>query len=267
MTGKIVYGMISPHPPLLIPQIGGARIKDVEKTKRALENASKILMSFDPDTVVMITPHGEISRTTVHIYASRALEGDFSMFGLPNVKISCKGDSELANKIADGCRHENVFATAIPESFLDHGITVPLHFLISAGFKKKVLPVTISLVPLRELFEFGRFLAGCAESSGKKIAIVASADMSHRLTAEAPSGYNPKGRVFDEKLAGLVKKNDVKGVIEFDPILAEEAGQDALWSIAILLGALDGKGFKPEVLSYEGPFGVGYMVAKYEEDL
>jgi hypothetical protein len=31
----------------------------------------------------------------------------------------------------------------------------------------------------------------------------------------------------------------------------------------ILLGLLDGLKTKPEVISYEGPFGVGYLVANY----
>ena len=64
----------------------------------------------------------------------------------------------------------------------------------------------------------------------------------------------------------MVKNYDVKGILGFDDALADEAGQDALWSIAILLGALDGLKVKHEVLSYEGPFGVGYMVASFEPE-
>lgn len=56
----------------------------------------------------------------------------------------------------------------------------------------------------------------------------------------------------------------MQGIIDFPSDLADAAGQDALWSIAILLGALDGLKVKHEVLSYEGPFGVGYMVATFE---
>ena len=83
---------------------------------------------------------------------------------------------------------------------------------------------------------------------------------------DAPSGYSPKGKEFDDKLVELVRNYDVEGILKFDPELAEAAGQDALWSIAIMLGALDGKKVKPEVLSYEGPFGVGYMIASFGID-
>ncbi|MBU1867500.1 MAG: AmmeMemoRadiSam system protein A, partial [Candidatus Margulisbacteria bacterium] len=104
-------------------------------------------------------------------------------------------------------------------------------------------------------------LAETARSLDRKIVVIASADMSHRLTPDAPNGFSPRGKEFDDKLVSLVEKYDVNGIMNFDPSLAEEAGQDALWSIAVLLGALDGRPVKPELLSYEGPFGVGYMVA------
>jgi aromatic ring-opening dioxygenase LigB subunit len=84
------------------------------------------------------------------------------------------------------------------------------------------------------------------------------------LTPDAPNGYSPRGREFDERLVTLVKKYDVEGILKFDPQLAAEAAQDSLWSIAILLGALSGSPVKPEVLSYEGPFGVGYMTAVFQ---
>ena len=46
-----------------------------------------------------------------------------------------------------------------------------------------------------------------------------------------------------------------------DERLVSVAGECGLRSILILLGILSGNKIKPEVLSYEGPFGVGYLVA------
>ena len=126
------------------------------------------------------------------------------------------------------------------------------------------MPIAIGFLPLRKLFEFGQALAKTTDRLGRKVCLLASADMSHRLTQDAPSGFSPRGKEFDEQLVKLVENYDVNGILNFDEELAEEAGQDALWSIAILLGALAGKIVKPEILSYEGPFGVGYMVAALE---
>jgi len=49
----------------------------------------------------------------------------------------------------------------------------------------------------------------------------------------------------------------------FDSALITEAGECGLRSIYILAGTLDGKEAKADILSYEGPFGVGYCAAKF----
>ncbi|MCU0640634.1 MAG: hypothetical protein MUC35_00915 [Candidatus Margulisbacteria bacterium] len=257
---SIVFGAIMPHPPIIVPAIGKERLKEAAATKQALEEVSRRLKTADCDTIVVVTPHGDVGQASVPVYTGHVFEGNFAQFGQPKPNFVYKGDPQLGLAIVK----DTHLATACPETILDHGVLVPLYYPTAAGSKKPVLPIAISFMPLSKLFEFGRALARTADRLGRKVALIASADMSHRLTPEAPSGFSPKGKVFDEQLVALVKNNDIKGLLKFDPVLAEEAGQDALWSIAILLGALDGQNAKPEVLSYEGPFGVGYMVAAFQ---
>jgi AmmeMemoRadiSam system protein B len=262
----VVYGAIMPHPPILIPQIGGTRIKDAEKSKRSLQEIAKRIKSIDReiDTIVVITPHGEVGQTAVPIYTSHIFEGHFGFFGFPKPLFKFKGDAELGNTIVKEGRRVDAHVAPIPESFLDHGVLVPMFYPVEAGVKKPVLPIAIAFTKLQELHSFGKVLRAAAKELGRKIAVIASADLSHRLTADAPAGFDPAGKEFDEKLVKLVGDYDVDGILNFDSGLAEKAGQDALWSIAILLGALDGLKVKHEVLSYEGPFGVGYMVADFK---
>ncbi|MFA4859063.1 MAG: AmmeMemoRadiSam system protein B [Candidatus Margulisiibacteriota bacterium] len=260
----IVFGAIAPHPPILVPDIGGKNISQIKSTKTAMEKLAEDLTAQAVDTIIVFTPHGLVSQVSFPIYAAHVFEGSFVEFGRPKTRYSYKGDSALAMQIIKECRFANVLASQVSENLLDHGLMVPLHYL-NAALKKPILPIAIAFRPLKELFAFGQLLAKVCEASGKKIAVIASADMSHRLTQAAPAGFHPRGKEFDAALVALVKKNDVAGILDFDPELADAAGQDALWSIAMLLGALDGKDFRPQVLSYEGPFGVGYMVAEYEK--
>lgn len=257
---NIVLGTIMPHPPILIPDIGKGRIKEAAASKKALENIAKKMMGLDFDTIIVITPHGEVGRASVPVYTGHIFEGSFSMFGMPKPIFNFKGDVELGLAIVKNSE----LASSCPETLLDHGALVPLYYPQAMGMKKPILPVGIGFMPLTKLFEFGKSMAKTIKELGRKVVIIASADMSHRLTPDAPSGYSPKGREFDKQLVKLVEGYDVKGILNFNEALAEEAGQDALWSIAILLGALDGVDVKQELLSYEGPFGVGYMVAAFE---
>jgi len=257
---SIVFGAIMPHPPILVPEIGKDRIKEAAASKKALAEITKRIKAENFDTIVIVTPHGDVGQASVPIYTSHVFEGNFAQFGAPKLSFSFKGDPQLGLAIVK----DSHLATACSETLLDHGALVPLYFPTAAGVKKPVLPMAIAFLPLPKLFEFGQALAKTSDRLGRKVLFIASADMSHRLTKDAPAGYSPRGKEFDDKLVQLVKNYDVKGILNFDPQLADDAGQDALWSIAILLGVLDGKTVKPEVLSYEGPFGVGYMIAAFQ---
>jgi len=256
----LVFGAIMPHPPIIVPQIGGKRLKEADKTKKALQEASRRLKGKDFDTVVVITPHGTVSNASVPVYTSHVFEGDFSNFQMPKPVFHFKGDTELAVAIVK----ESPVASRSPETIVDHGVLVPMFYPLESGIKKPILPIAVGFLPLRDLYEFGKKISLAASKINRKIAIIASADMSHKLTQDAPSGYSPKGKEFDDMLVDLTRRMDVQGILNFPVELADGAGQDALWSIAILMGALDGINAKHEVLSYEGPFGVGYMVATFE---
>jgi len=52
--------------------------------------------------------------------------------------------------------------------------------------------------------------------------------------------------------------------LEFDEVFCEKAAECGLKSFILMAGALDGYSVKSNLLSYEGPFGVGYAVASYE---
>jgi aromatic ring-opening dioxygenase LigB subunit len=87
--------------------------------------------------------------------------------------------------------------------------------------------------------------------------------MSHRLKEDGPYGLHPSGPKFDQKFIELLKKKDITGILDLDLDFLEEAGECGLRSFCMLLGALEGTkiNWQPEILSYEGPFGVGYLVA------
>jgi AmmeMemoRadiSam system protein A len=144
---------------------------------------------------------------------------------------------------------------------LDHGLTVPLYFFKEAGVSLPCAVIYMGLLSPDRLYRFGMAVGEAAEESGKKVAVIASGDLSHRLTPDAPAGYNPRGQEFDREIVRLVSRADVPGILGLEADLAEKAGECGLRPITMLLGALDGRKVEAQVLSYEGPFGVGYMVA------
>jgi MEMO1 family protein len=269
---SIIMAGISPHPPLLIPEIGGRDITQVNQTVESLKALAGRIAAARADTVVFITPHGPMFRDAVVILAEEELEGDFKNFGAPQVKLQVKNDLELVRYIEEESEKELLDLVLLKkdnphflrdETALDHGITVPLYYLQEAGAAKCCTAVTFTMLPFPDLFRFGTALKRAVDKSGRRVVVVASGDLSHRLTHDAPAGYHPRGQEYDHLIVDYLKAYQVEKILSIDPRLVSAAGECGLRSFIILLGSLFGRKINSEILSYEGPFGVGYLVAAF----
>jgi len=258
------FASISPHPPIIIPTIGQENLSQVQSTIKALEKVAQNSEKVKPDTIIIISPHGPVDMDSFVIQNAQEFSGDFSQFGDLETKMSFSCDQELAKAVCKEAQKQNIPTSLLSESTLDHGCLVPLYYLTKNLPNVKLVPMAFSYLDYETHFKFGKIINETIEQcSNKTVGIIASGDLSHRLTPDAPAGYSSRGKEFDKKLVELLKKGDVKGILNMDPNLVEEAGECGLRSIIILLGVLDGLEYKPQILSYEGPFGVGYLVAEF----
>lgn len=144
----------------------------------------------------------------------------------------------------------------------DWGFNVPLYFL-AGGLKAEIKTFLTGVNSPNEHYEEGRvFYENKLRDLDADIALIASGDLSHRLTANSPYGYHEQGPEFDKTLIDSLKNKDTENILNLDSRYPE-AGECGLRSFCFLLGILDAAkiGWKAEILSYEGPFGVGYLVA------
>ena len=145
------------------------------------------------------------------------------------------------------------------DDLLDHGVLVPLSFLRPERL------VSISIVNAYGAHRaLGQLVRRCAEELGRDVLFVASGDLSHRLIRSAPAGYDPRGRTFDELLVKALGAGDFSALSNLDRGIVGGAGECGLRSIIALGGFLgDEAAHDPHIYSYEGPFGVGYLVARF----
>lgn len=268
MAEGIVFGAISPHPPLLIPEIGGADLRRIEATVQGMQAMARQLAAASPETIAVISPHSPSYADSMGIATAPRLEGDFGAFRAPNVRMQFEVDQDLVAAIQAQARSRDIPLASISQphssSGLDWGVLVPMYYIHQALPQDvPVVSLSFSRLPYTEHFAFGHAIRSAADDTGKRVAMVASGDLSHRLTPEAPAGYDPMGQAFDQQLVEAVRRGDVQGLLGMDPGLISRAGECGMRSIIVLFGALDGLDARPEVLSYEGPFGVGYMVASF----
>jgi AmmeMemoRadiSam system protein A len=261
-----VLGIIAPHPPIMVPEVGGPRARVTADSTEAMHDAARALDAYDPETIVLMSPHAPLVRDSFVIDTSPRVTGDLGQFGARDVQISAPGDPELAAAIVEEAERDGI--PVVPRSgsplldagLLDHGALVPLSFLDRAG-RYPLVEVSLSFLPLALHRALGRAIARAARRKGRRVAFVASGDCSHRLTRDAPAGYDRHGAGFDAQLVEILSANDYPALERIDPGLIEHAGECGLRSFITLGGFLEGTGARTQVLAYEGPWGVGYLTA------
>lgn len=269
---SIVFVGVSPHPPLIIPEIGKEDLERVGKTVKSMQVWAQHFRETEPDAVVFFTPHGAVFRDAIAVTTDREVRGDFGRFGARRVAFARQIDQALVTEILTKSRRRGLPAFALTRELgrdyrvstdLDHGILVPLYYLDRAGIDTPIVPITMGMLSYEELYAFGQAIQEAAAALDRRVAVVASADLSHRLTRTAPAGYAPEGAEFDAAVCRALSRADAAALLEIPGELVEKAGECGLRPIYMGLGTLDGYAVRTTIHSYEGPFGVGYLVAEF----
>ncbi len=264
---------LSPHPPIIIPEVGKGEEREAASTIAGLTVLSREIVSGRPETLVVITPHGLVFSDAVSVRAQARHRGSLAGFGAPRVSFDLENDLDLVKRLVKEAKKAGgpkIVAVDDPDfgryrvsAELDHGTQVPLYFLDKAGFSGKLAVINIGFLSYQALYETGVLLEKVCSALGRRVSVLASGDLSHRLKPGAPAGFNPRGEVFDKTLMSLLDKFDVPGVMNLPGDLVEDAGECGMRPLVLLLGALHGLKIAPKVLSYQGPYGVGYGVVLF----
>lgn len=189
----------------------------------------------------------------------------------PPLLLSSVGSAEDRKKVEKTLNSFSVLAKIFKESkpdsviisspHQDWGFDVPLN-LLTKDFEGEIMTLLTSLESPKEYFEAGKNFFKKLEKN-KCYAFIASGDMSHCLKEDGPYGLHPDGLKFDENLQKYLMTKNLEGFLKLDEEFPG-AGECGLRSFSFLLGVLKASGvnWQPEILSYEGPFGVGYLVVK-----
>jgi MEMO1 family protein len=256
----IVFAAIMPHPPESIPGTGNSEKMDViRKTLDAFEQLRIGLEQADPETIVIISPHAYSEPYFFVINSESVITGNFSKFGLDET-YTYKNDIEIADNLDFFCTMNDLPAH-LHANFLDYGTLIPLYHL-TKNIKPRVVQLSLSLMDYESHYKYGETLQKVINDSGKRVAIIASGDLSHKLTPDAPAGFSPNAKRFDADVLHYLGSNDTVSLMNMDKQAIAESAECGIRPIVILLGALHGKNYAFKLLSYEYPSGIGYMTAR-----
>lgn len=261
-----------PHPPIVIPEVGRGHEEKIKDTSEGFKIIAKEIAEKAPKTIIIVSPHGVMFQEAISLYYEGSFKGNLSNFRVPQVSMDIPINKQLTSKIYELAYGEGLSAIMSTNSLLekynadissDHGSMVPLYFINKYYKEYKLVHITYALLSDIELYRFGMAVSKAVEELKEEAVFIASGDLSHRLKEEGPYGYNAFGEKFDKEFLDNLVRGDVKGTLSIDKETICEAGECGRRSIGIMLGALEGKKFKGELLSYEGTFGVGYGIIRF----
>jgi aromatic ring-opening dioxygenase LigB subunit len=269
----LVFGCIAPHGGIAIAEACAPEQRDLAAvTRRGMEELGRRFDRAKPEVAVVLTPHNIHVEGAMAVVTSGTVSG--ALEGHPDVALRVAVDRQLALAVRDAIAEAGIPVAGVSygandaaaASFpMDWAVLVPLWFM---GGRSDPPAQTVVVAPARDLpyerhVAAGRAIAKAAAGSGKRVALIASCDHGHGHDANGPYGFTPKSREFDEQVVGLIKRDDLAGLMQMDPGLPVDAKADSYWQMLMLHGALD-TSWKGEFLSYEAPTYFGMLCAAYE---
>ncbi len=259
---SLVFAGIAPHPPIMVPEIGREAIVDVNNSIVAMADLTSRVIRSGAETVILISPHAPLEANAFVAYGGPQLYADFANFRAPTATVHAELDDELLHTIAQAAAEQNLTTTRIKGYDLDHGTAVPLYFLQRNGWNGRVVALGYSFLSNEDHLRFGNCIRQAIEKLDRRVAFIASGDLSHRLKRDAPAGYNPEAHRFDEEVVDAIRANSARRIVNIDQELRRTAGECGFRSMLVAIGVAQGLETSCEVISYEAPFGVGYLVAQ-----
>lgn len=257
--------ILTPHPPVLLPEVGKGQEREIAATDRAMRAAAAEVARWSPDVLIVASPHTILYGDYFHIAPGNGATGTMSAFGAPQVRIEAQYDISLRDEIVRRAQSAGLEAGTLGQRdpALDHGVLIPLYFLRKAGVDCPIVRMGLSGFSALAHYRLGQCVSEAVEALGRHAVFVASGDLSHKLKSDGPYGFAPEGPVFDKAVTETMASGNFLQFLTMDPSLCERAAECGLRSFQMMAGALDGLSVAPQLLSHEGTFGVGYAVALF----
>ena len=108
---------ITPHPPIIIKEIGGSETLKVSNTINAMEKIADEIAEIKPETIIVISPHGIVFSDACSIFVNKMLYGDFADFGCHDLSYNLNNDNELASEIVKNCKESDIPLAVMDTAF------------------------------------------------------------------------------------------------------------------------------------------------------
>nr|WP_297704596.1 AmmeMemoRadiSam system protein A [uncultured Butyrivibrio sp.] len=261
----IVGAFMVPHPPLIIPEVGRGGEQQIQETTASYEKIADMIAQLSPQTIVIISPHATMYADYFHVSPGNAATGSFANFGAAGVRFLEAYDMELVKEIESIARKEFFPAGTLGEvdRELDHGTMVPLWFIRKKYKAGNIVRIGLSSLSYADHYKLGQIIQTAVDKLKRKVVIVASGDLSHKLQSYGPYGYAAEGPVYDQRIMDVCSRAAFGELFNFDEDFCERAAECGHRSFVIMAGCLDGLKVSATKFSHQDVTGVGYGICSF----
>lgn len=289
MTGKIVAGVLSPHPPHLVyaenPEQNEPKAEcGWEELRWGYERCRNELKSQDYDVIVIHTPHW-FTRTGHHILSVPHLEGISVDPVFPNLfryHYKLDVDVKLSELLHQEFKEVGLVTKLMtnPAFRVDYGTIISGH-LINPLWNKPIVAISANAayfdysndVGQDQMKRLGEATKKAIEKSGKRALVLASVSLSHRHFTTEPTlpedmsnehVYNHNQYVWDMSVLKLMREGRTKELMDIMPDFIEQAASECkTGSLSWLLSALDFPTYNATVHAYGSVIGTGNAIVSW----
>jgi aromatic ring-opening dioxygenase LigB subunit len=267
-----VFAAIAPHGDAAIAEaVTPEEASLATRTQAGMLELGRRFASANVEAVVIATPHNVHLQGHFGVGLASRIAGHLEDVETP-IALDCEIDQELAQGILAAMAGSGIPALgfswggndpAEAELPIDWATLVPLWFM---GGREPTVPVVI-VTPARALdanhhISAGAAIAAAAQTSGKRVAFIASADQGHCHLTDGPYGLDPASAEYDARIVEVVETSRLGELLDLQASLIQAAKVDSWWQMLMLHGAL-GEGWHSDLLSYEVPTYFGMLCAAF----
>ena len=259
----IVFACIAPHSGNLMR--GEGEPTPIPKTRDAMREMRRLFQAAQPDAVALITPHGNL------------VDGAYSLGAAPTcaatqigVRVRAKTDMELVSEWADRAAARGVPVAPLrmrqPDTPfpLDWGAYIPLHLLCPSP---ETPPVAIACpstsLSRPQLVAWGEALVDAADTLGRRVALIVSADQGHGHALGGPYGYAAASAEYDAAMTEAIQADDLPRLLGWDDVWIAAGLVDSYWQTLALVGVQRRVPLRAQFLSYEVDHYFGLLCAAF----
>ncbi len=290
--GKIVAGVLAPHPPHLVygenpPQNEPRSECGWENLRWAYERCRKSVLALKPDVLLVHSPHWQtvVGHHVLGVERFKGLSVDPIFPHLFRYHYDLKVDVELSLAIAETARNHGLLTKVMknPDFRIDYGTICSLH-LMNPAWDIPVVSISSNNSPYyfsnevgqEQMEKLGAATREAIERSGKRAVLLASNSMSHRHFTKEPEipedmsfehVYHHGQYLWDMKMLSLMKQGKAREVLAVLPEFIDMASAEVkAGALAWMLSALGVPEYPAVVHGYGSVIGTGNAVVEWNQE-